>query len=124
MPTNHLHAAIHRVADILETRMNQLSIYDTGAPITDQVLLYAVLPIDPKTAFDWDQWTTAYRQTRRDGTRPAVKTLHNELRDLLTQQLGGEIGLAGGGTYYTPDQVRQTLASTGPAVGETEESAA
>lgn len=102
----NLRAAVLRVADIVETRTKQLAIYDDGAPITDQVLVYAMLPIDPATAFDWEQWATAWRATRRDGTRTAVKRLHDDLRDCLRKELGGEIGLTGGGTHYTPEQIR------------------
>jgi hypothetical protein len=87
--------------------MKQCAIYTDGAPISDQVLVYAMLPLDPTTTFDWDQWTTAFRRTRHDGTRTAVKALHDKLRDALTQHLGGGIGLAGGGTQYTPEQIRE-----------------
>jgi hypothetical protein len=114
-PAGELRAAVLRVADILHTRMTRLGIYRDGAPISDQVLIYAMLPLDPATAFDWHQWTAAFRQTRHDGTRPAVNALHDNLRALLIAELGGEIGLAGGGTHYTPNQVRKVadrLAST------------
>jgi hypothetical protein len=106
-PPDELHAAVLRVADIVETQMQQCGIYSDGAPISAQVLIYAMLPLDPATAFDWDQWATAFRRTRRDGTRAAVKALHDDLRDVLAAELGGEIGLAGGGTRYTPAQIRQ-----------------
>lgn len=103
-----LRAAVLRVADIIETRTKQLGIYNDGAPITDQVLAYAMLPLDPATAFDWNQWATAFRQTRIDGTRAAVKALHDDLRNLLVKELGDDfIGAMGGGTRYTPQQIRE-----------------
>jgi hypothetical protein len=106
-PIGELRAAVLRVASIIETRMTQCAIYSDGAPISAQVLVYAMFPLDPKTAFDWDAWTDMFRRTRYDGTRAAAKALHDDLRDLLAAELGGDVGLVGGGTRYTPDQVRQ-----------------
>jgi hypothetical protein len=105
-PTNELRAAVLRVADILEARTKQYAIYADGAPISAQVLVYAMLPGCPTNSFDWDLWADQFRRTRHDGTRSAVKALHDDLRHLLEVGLGGEVGLSGGGTYFTPAQVR------------------
>lgn len=114
--TTELPTAVLRVADIVETRMKQCGIYADGAPISAQVLIYAMLPLDPTTAFDWDQWAKAFRQTRRDGTRPKVKALHDDLLGVLTAELGGEIGLAGGGTRHTSAAIREVAYRMAPSL--------
>lgn len=114
--TADLARAILRVADLIDTRMKTVGIYAEGAPITDSVLIYAMLPLDPTTAFDWDLWQEAFRQTRRDGTRAQVKDLHDELRKVLIAELGGDIGVCGTGTRYTPTVIREVAYRFSPTL--------
>jgi hypothetical protein len=43
-----------------------------------------------------------------------MKALHDQMRALLARELGGEIGLTGGGTHYTPAAIRKVAEDIAP----------
>ncbi|MEU8902180.1 hypothetical protein [Streptomyces mirabilis] len=114
--------ALLRLADIVQGFTERYGIYRDGrARINERAVLYAMFDLDPVSYFDPKNqedlalWQTAWRQTRRDGTRDHYKSLRDAMRDTLAKELPRDWHT---GALFTPDQIRQVahrLTATGSA---------
>ena len=102
--------SISRVADIVQGATERYRSRDDGrSPISARFILYALFDLDSATYFAPENgahmvlWENRWRRTRRDGTRPHYKELHDAVYRSLTDGLPGDKGILG---RYTPDQVR------------------